>query len=241
MAEKKTKPKAGKSAKKAVKKGSKHIPVIACFNKAKTPLSVDFDALIEAMQVYIDKHLVPVWGAPAKLIKSKGFVKGAWGLVFLDDADQPGVTAYHDLTPEGLPLSKIFVNTSLKDGDPVSVSASHELAEMLVDPGINMLAHGPDAKIAFAYEAGDPVQGPAFKINGIPMSNFVYPAYFESFHKPGSTKFDHLGKLKKPFEILAGGYQITLKNGVWKNVYGSPAKKNATKNRIAAAVAVNGA
>src|SRR5262249_18533954 len=105
------------------------------------------------MQVYIDQHLVPAWGTPAKLVKSKGFVKGAWAMVFLDNADQPGATAYHDLTPEGLPLSKIFVETSLQDGEIVSVAASHELAEMLVDPGVNKLAHGADATIAFAYEA----------------------------------------------------------------------------------------
>jgi hypothetical protein len=29
-------------------------PTIACFNKAITPLGVDFDALIAAMQVYVD-------------------------------------------------------------------------------------------------------------------------------------------------------------------------------------------
>jgi hypothetical protein len=222
----KTHPRAGKFAMKStVKKKAKNIPVIACFNKAKAPLGVDLNRLVTTLQTYVDDHLVPVWGTPAKLIKSTGFVKGAWGLVFLDNADQPGVTAYHDLTPEGMPLAKIFVETSLKDGDPVSVSASHELAEMLVDPATNMLAHGADAKVGYAYEVGDPVQGPGFRINGIPVSNFVYPAYFESFHKRGSAKFDHLGKLKRPFELLPGGYQITVKDGVWKNLYGSPEKK----------------
>jgi hypothetical protein len=53
------------------------IPTIACFNKARTALGVDFDALVAAMQVYVDQHAAPVWGTPAKLIKSNGFVKGA--------------------------------------------------------------------------------------------------------------------------------------------------------------------
>ena len=30
-------------------------------------------------------------------------------MVFLDDADQPGALAYHDLTPDGLPESKVVV------------------------------------------------------------------------------------------------------------------------------------
>ena len=66
------------------------------------------------------------------LIKSNDFVKDAWAVVFLDNADQPGALAYHDLTPSGFPLSKVFVKTTLDNNDLVSVSASHELVEMLV-------------------------------------------------------------------------------------------------------------
>ena len=60
-------------------------------------------------------HVAPVWGTPAKLIKSTDFVKDAWAMVFLDDADEPGALAYHDLTPDGLPLSKVFVKTTLDE------------------------------------------------------------------------------------------------------------------------------
>jgi len=60
----------------------------------------------------VDKHVASIWGTPAKLIKSKDFVKDDWAMVFLDDADQPGALAYHDLTPDGLPLSKVFVKLS---------------------------------------------------------------------------------------------------------------------------------
>ena len=50
------------------------IPTIACFNKATVDLGVNFDALIAAMQVYVDKYVAPVWGTPAKLVKSKDFL-----------------------------------------------------------------------------------------------------------------------------------------------------------------------
>lgn len=211
----------------------RRIPVIACFNKAKTPLGVSFDALISALQIYVDKHVAPVWGTPAKLVKSKGFVKGAWALVLHDDADRPGVDAYHDLTPDGFPLSKVFVRTSQKDGCPLGVSTSHELVEMLVDPALNLMARNTDTNMLCCYESADPVEATHFNINGIPMSNFVYPPYFESFHKRGSTKFDHLGKVKKPFEILSGGYLITFKDGEWTNLYHSDKKrkKHAVQDR----------
>ena len=201
------------------------VPTIACFNKAATPLGVNLDALIAAMQVYVDKYVAPVWGTPAKLVKSTDFVKNAWAVVFLDDADQPGALAYHDLTPDGLPLSKVFVRTTLQAGDDVSVSASHELVEMLVDPAINMMTTGPNMKIMYAYESADPVEELSFPVNGIAMSDFVYPSYFEVFRKPNSVKFDYLNKVKKPFQILSGGYQIIFKNGKWSQVHGSASKE----------------
>jgi hypothetical protein len=201
------------------------IPTIACFNQASTPLGVDLDALIAAMQTFADRHVAPVWVTPAKLVKSKDYVKVAWAMVFLDDADQPGALAYHDLTPEGMPQSKVFVKTTLANHDLVSVSASHELVEMLVDPAINMMTTGPDPKVIYAYESADPVEQLSFKVDGVPMTDFVYPAYFEAFRKPGSAKFDHLKKVGKPFQILSGGYQIIFKNGKWSQTFGSEAKK----------------
>src|SRR3989442_5456663 len=98
------------------------IPTIACFNKATIALGVDFDALIAAMQVYVDKFVAPVWGTPAKLVMTTGFQKGAWAIVFLDDADQPGALAYHHLTPDGLRQSKVFVKTTLATTDLLTLS-----------------------------------------------------------------------------------------------------------------------
>jgi hypothetical protein len=203
------------------------VPSIACFNRATMALGVDFGKLLAAMQRYVDDYVAPVWGTPAKLVKSNGYVKGAWAMVFLDDADQPGALAYHDLTPDGLPQAKVFVRTTLNNGDLVSVSASHELVEMLVDPAINMLTTGPEAQTFYAYESADPVEALSFKVNGIPMSDFVYPAYFESFRKPNSVSFDYLRKVRRPFQILAGGYQIVFKDGKWSQVFGSAAKARA--------------
>lgn len=45
-------------------------------------LDVDFDKLIAAMQTYVDRQVAPVWGTPAKLVKTKDFKKGAWAMVF---------------------------------------------------------------------------------------------------------------------------------------------------------------
>jgi hypothetical protein len=147
-----------------------HIPTIACFNEATVDLGVDFDALIAALQEFVDKHVAPVWGTPAKLIRSKGFVPGKWAMVFLDHADHAHSLAYHDVTPDGLPQAKVFVKTTLKNKELVSVSASHELVEMLVDPSINLITMPTGSKLVYGYESADPVEELTFRVNGIPMT-----------------------------------------------------------------------
>jgi len=203
------------------------VPTIACLNKATTPLGVDLDALIGAMQAYINNNVAPVWGTPATLVKTTDFQPGAWAMVFLDNADQAGALAYHDLTPDGLPEAKVFVKTTLDNNDLVSVSASHELVEMLVDPAINVMTTGPDRTTVYAYESADPVEALSFDVSGIQLSDFVYPSYFEDFHQPGSVLFDQMNQVEAPFQILAGGYQIILKDGQWSQVFGSKEKAKA--------------
>src|SRR5947208_17151033 len=101
-------------------------------------------------------------------------------MAFLDDADVAHALGYHDLTPDGLPLSKVFVKTTLAVGQRVSVTACHELAEMLVDPAINLCSTGP-GNLLYAYETADAVEEVEFAIDGVAMSDFVYPARFDAF------------------------------------------------------------
>ena len=200
------------------------VPTIACINKATGPLGVDFNKLVLALQKFVDTRFAPVWGTQARLVKAAHFLPGAWAMAFLDNADVQNALGYHDLTPDGLPLSKVFVQTTLRAGQKVSVTACHELAEMLVDPAINLCSTSPKGLI-YAYETADAVEEEEFNIDGIAMSDFVYPAWFEGFRKPGSAQFDHLKRVKQPFQILRGGYMPVFRNGQWTQIFGSPAKK----------------
>jgi hypothetical protein len=202
-----------------------HVPTIACIDRSTVPMGIDFDALIAALQRFIDEHVAPVWGTRARLVKATRFLKGKWAMVFLDHVDHPHSLGYHDLTPDGLPMCKVFVKSTLKHRKPVSVVASHEIVEMLVDPSINLVTMKPRGRLVYGYETADPVEGLTFKIDGVPVTNFVYPAYFESFHKPGSVRFDHMGKLRRPFEIHAGGYQGVLRSGKWVALFASLHKR----------------
>ena len=63
------------------------IPTIVCVNKAKTPMGVKFDDVIPALQEFLDRCFVPVWGAPARLVRGRETRPKHWNMIFLDDAD----------------------------------------------------------------------------------------------------------------------------------------------------------
>jgi hypothetical protein len=197
---------------------------IACMNLAKTDLGVPFDRLTATLQKCFNDHFLPIWGYPVKLYNTTKPESSDWQFVYFDDADTAGALGYHDITKNGQPVSKIFVKTTLQANEVVSVTACHELFEMVIDPIANLWAQADDGT-EYAYEMSDPVEEDIFLVDGIKMSNFVHPAWFEPFKHPPGTKFDHLGLLTKPFSMTKGGYVITMKNGKVKEDFGSAAKR----------------
>jgi len=197
---------------------------IACINKATVDLGVDFDKLIAALQKCYDRHFLPVWGYPVELYKPRKAGRTDWQLLFLDDATVAAAYGDHALTKQGQPYSKIFVKTTLRDNELVSVTASHELFEMAIDPIANLWAQAKGGT-QYAYEMCDPVEEDTFLVDGIPMSNFLYPTWFEPFKHPRGTKFDHLGLLKKPFSVRPDGYVTIKTREKVKDKFGSRAKK----------------
>lgn len=169
------------------------IPTVSCHNPHRINLGVDWTELLAALQEYVDQHFAPVWHTPVKIIDGKHSVRakpGHWQLVFLRKNDQEqgikGLLGFHDLTEHGQPLAKVFVDEVERNHEQVSVTASHELGEMLVDPWIHMGVRGPDENSWYAYETSDAVEvGPTVDVRGLPMSNFVYPEW--SGRSPGRS------------------------------------------------------
>jgi len=212
------------SAIRAAQAGQGGPVTIACINKATVDLGVPFTKLTTVLQKCFDEFFLPVWGYPVKLYNAKIPQPSDWQLIYFDDADTAGALGYHDLTHNGQPISKIFVKTTLQANELVSVTASHELFEMVIDPLANLWAEASDGT-EYAYEMSDPVEEDTFTVDGVEMSNFVHPAWFEPFDHPAETKYDHLGKLTKPFSMTTGGYVIVKRNGKVTEEYGSIAKK----------------
>ena len=149
---------------------------------------------------------------------------GTWWVVFLDDSDQADALAYHDLTNEGLPTSKVFVKTILADKASISVGATHEICEMAVDPWLNSAYQDPHG-IFWAGEVCDPVEDDQYgcQIAGVLVTDFVTPNWFAHEHAQGDIDFR--GHANAAFEVLTGGYaqKFQPRKG-WHQVTGSRPK-----------------
>jgi len=187
---------------------------ISIINASTVLSDNEIQPVVDALQQQVTNDFRPAWGIDAELTfvpTGTTPATGTWWLTILDDSDQAGALGYHDLTPDGLPLGKVFAATDLKYGTNWSVTTSHELLEMLADPNINLtvfVQNDNTSGTLYAYEVCDACETDNFgyKIGNVLVSDFVYPAWFESFRKQGSTQFDQTNSIQSPFQLLSGGY-----------------------------------
>lgn len=137
----------------------------------------------------------------------------AWQLIVADDTDQADALGYHETTAAGAPVGWVFAKTVQDAGLSWTVTASHELVEMVIDPwallGVD-LGNGTWV----AWEACDPVEADAYgyRIDGVLVSDFISPAWFD----PGSTgPYDWTQHCHGPLTLLPGGYVAVQRHGHW--------------------------
>jgi len=83
--------------------------------------------------------------------------------------------------------------------------------EMFVDPNCNLWANNNRGS-AYSYEVCDPVEAPTYVVDGVSVSNFVTPAWFDP-QASKTAQFDKLGLLHAAFSILKGGYVVYASAG----------------------------
>jgi hypothetical protein len=213
------------------------VPEISCIVSAKTPLGFDLPTFVAAAQRFVDKNLGPVWGVAAHLKIRRKTRPGCWALVFVDTERQAKDDGWHDVTHDGLPLAKVFLrvlDSEITEEEPrarakafqdaVTLTVAHEIAEMLVDPAVTLCVQRVGYGV-YSLEVADPVEEDGFRVDGFMMTDFVYPAWYEQFHKPNSTLFDHCRKCRRPFHVLRTGYASIFRRGRWTDHAGSRAKR----------------
>src|SRR5438270_1593860 len=160
----------------------------------------------QALQTQLDRDFTPVWGVHAvvqALDQGESVPAKAWPMSILDQSEA-GLGVHLD--NNGKPFAEI------QAGDDWSITASHEMLEMLVDPLGRKLQSDPDIdpssdghEVQYLVEVGDPCEIFSYAINGINVSDFITPEFYDT-NAPASTEFDFLGRLKQAFDVPQGCY-----------------------------------
>lgn len=192
-----------------------HISVI---NASSVLTDAQVSAAVPALQTQISRDFAPAWGTDAHLdfVPLSGRpAAGSWWLSILDDSDQADALGYHDVTSDGMPLGKVFARSDIRYGYQWTVTASHELLEMLADPDINLcaLVMMSTSSRLYAYEVCDPCEADAlgYKIGDVLVSDFVLPTWFERLR--GRHQVDFCKHLLTPLTLAPGGYMSFMDMG----------------------------
>jgi hypothetical protein len=196
--------------------------------------------VVRALQKQIDRDFFPLWGWRAKLLLNRAPSHRRAMQILLQDvppAEDAGEIGYHFI--DGLPRTCVYTRNDDDEAIPFHATLSHEALEMIADPGVNLYARGhylgPARRRLRAwipYEVCDPVQDALYRIDGVAVSDFVVPEWFEPERARGSLKFSFLGSVREPFEISAGGYVDAVVGDRVRTVWGRKARRRRRRHRL---------
>ena len=93
-----------------------------------------------------------------------------------------------------------------------SLTANHEMREMLVDPCGDRQTTGDSpqpqqGRVSFLVEVCDPCEAAdfAYSVNSVLVSDFYTPNYFDPVTASG-VRYSYTGAITKPGQVLRGGY-----------------------------------
>lgn len=193
-------------------------PTIAVYSMTGLIAGNLIEACVAATQVAMDRDFAPLWGGARLVYVPPGGLIQAdwWQAVFLDHSDQANAIGYHETTPAGLPLAKIFAADAIADGVNWNVTFTHEIWEMRADPLIDQMVTYDGWMMA--REVADAPEDDRYgqRVNGHLISNAVTPAWFDPNGKPPYTMYP-CAEITAPFMLAPGGYigRRQLPDGAW--------------------------
>ena len=208
--------------------------LIAVLNQATSVSAEEVKAVVAALQTQVHRDLAPTWGIDAKIeLIGAGETppEKAWWLYLDDDTKYQGVLGFHDVNAAGLPLARVGIRTAQEAGRAWSHVASFTLLQLLANPKGNVVVSARGKFIP--QEICRPCGGDewSYHIDSIKVSDFVLPAWFDSYRQPRSARFDYGGHIAQPFQVLPGGYLIYFENGEWLQRYARNKPMNVIRAR----------
>jgi hypothetical protein len=160
-----------------------------------------------ALQKQVARDFAPLWEIQATVdafAKLEDVPIGYWPVIV--QADIGFNAAGIHLDKDGQPFSLVQYEAGW------SLTASHEVLEMLGDPFGDRLIAGESIKpgqgrVEYLVEVCDPSEDIAFAytVNGVTVSDFYTPQFFEPVKNPG-VRYGYTAALTGPRQVLKGGY-----------------------------------
>jgi hypothetical protein len=177
-----------------------------------------------ALQKQVLRDFDPIWRVSADVSAFptlESLPLDYWPIIIKDDIGAAGAAGYH-ADENGQPFSLVQYS-----GD-WTLTASHELLEMLGDPFGRRLVAGdslrPDqGRVQYLVEVCDPSEATEFsyRINGLVVSDFYTPHFFDPQPSTG-VRYSYTGAITAPRQVLKGGYlswHVPATNDWWQRTW----------------------
>ncbi len=154
-------------------------------------------------------------GGEKALVREMPQRRGDAVVYLVDGSSVADAEGYHDRNGGDVPCGFVSLDACRECNDPWQMTLSHEVLELVGDPMANLMVQGPHPherhKLVFhTFELCDPVQADSYEIDGVPVSNFVLPAWFTRGDAVGGRN-DFIGRRRdraplESFRMAPGGY-----------------------------------
>jgi hypothetical protein len=160
-----------------------------------------------ALSKQVARDFGPIWGIRATVDAFehlRDVPLGYWPVVVRDNIGYNAAGIHLDRNHQPFAL--------VSSGSDWSLTASHEVLEMLADPFGNRLVAGESpvasqGRVEFLVEVCDPSEAASYgyTVNSILVSDFYTPHYFDPVRAQG-VRYSYTGAITEPRQVLQGGY-----------------------------------
>lgn len=161
-----------------------------------------------ALNAQVATDFGPAWHSHASVgaYPETALGPNTWAIYVQTALDEPGALGYHT-DDHNQPYALVEYTRDW------TVTASHELLEMLADPWGSRLHQAKhldgrehDGHVHYLLEVCDPPEATSYEIQGVPVSDFILPAYYRSTRSGLTPKLSFAGTITEPREVAPGGY-----------------------------------
>ena len=185
------------------------IPVhVALVDASATIDAADLAEVAGALNEQVQADFAPAWHVAATVGAYPAAPPHTWRIELRTELEGAGGALGYHADSHHQPYALVDV-----DAGDWTVTASHELLEMLGDPWGSRL-HGAKAlpgwegtspRVRYLVELCDPCERFSYEVGGVAVSDFLLPSFYRSTAR-GTSRYSFLGKLTTPLEVADGGY-----------------------------------